>query len=237
MDRVAINTAQNVHIDFEAAGIGDRVVAAMIDYAILMSYLLAGAIFLDDVPPAVYIVLLLPYLLYFLVAELVFNGQSIGKKARGIRVARLDGGQPRPGDYVLRWLFRLIEIDMTGGVVGLVTMFLRGRGQRLGDIAAGTLVVRVPRRVDLSDTMLAGVDPAYRPVFEQVDALDDEDIRLVRDVLAVLERDPGQAGTLGRRLQERLLAKMNARSELEPTPFLETVLRDYNYLGRTRSGV
>ena len=81
MDRVKVNTAQNVYIDYEAAGVGDRAVAAIFDMMLLISYVIFMMLVLaDNLSTAVVSVITLPYLLYFLLAEIFFNGQTVGKK-------------------------------------------------------------------------------------------------------------------------------------------------------------
>ncbi len=238
MNRIEIITAQNVSVDFEEAGIGDRTMAAVIDYMILMSYII-GALFLIGALNIgtmwlSYVVISLPYLGYFLVAELLSNGRSIGKKLQRIKVARLDGAQPTAGDYIIRWLFRLIEIDLTFGLVAAVTLLLRGRGQRLGDLAAGTVVIREPRSVSLDETVYTRVDSGYETVFSQAELLDGEDIQLVREVLNLFDKDPPprDGGQLAATLKDKLLKKMNTHSDLEPRLFLRTILKDFNRLRR-----
>lgn len=72
------------------------------------------------------------------------EGQTLGMRAMNIRVVRIDGGLPNLGQYVTRWILLIVD-GALAGLVGLLTMALTQRNQRLGDLAAGTLVVRVPR--------------------------------------------------------------------------------------------
>ena len=86
MDRITINTTQNVHIDYEAAGIGDRSIAAILDVFILLAYVFSVSMVLDEASSWVlYALIALPYFIYFLIAEIFFNGQTLGKKMRGIK--------------------------------------------------------------------------------------------------------------------------------------------------------
>ena len=234
MDRVRITTAQNVHIDFEAAGIGDRTIAAMIDYGILLAYLIGISILFSEVlsSTALLVLLILPYSVYFLLSEVIFDGQSIGKKVRGIKVARLDGKQPSTGDYLLRWLFRLIEIDLTMGMLAIITMFVKADGQRLGDAAAGTVVVRLAPRIELSDTLYASTEEDYRAQHDNIDVLTEEEMRLVREVLDALKNNANQADVAARRLTEMLKNKMSVSSPLTPREFLESLILDYNHTRR-----
>ena len=232
MTHVRIRTAQNVEIDFEVAGLGDRVLAAMIDYFLLICYVFALMIFAGIFESrALLIVGALPYLLYFLVSEVFMNGQSIGKRIRRIKVVRLDGGQPTLGQYLLRWLLRFIDIDLTSGLAAVTTVLVTDTGQRLGDLAAGTTVVKVLPRIHLGDTLFTRLEDDYTPTFDDLDALTDADVETVREVLNTIRaegRTP-TANALGQKMKAALERKMGVSSDLPPVPFLRTVLKDYNY--------
>lgn len=230
---VQIRTAHNVGIDVEVAGLGDRVLAALVDYLIIGSLfvgLVVVVTFAESL--ALFIAGYLPLFAYFLLCEVFLDGQSIGKRVRGLRVARLDGTPPTLGTYVLRWLLRIVEIDLAFGTVAFVTILVNGRGQRLGDLAAGTTVVRVKRRLSLEDTVFTPTEEGYVPQFAQVDRLDDEDVATARAVLAALieEGTSRTAFHMGTRIKAALETKMGVRSDLTPPHFLRTIIRDYNHI-------
>jgi len=231
MDRVQIQTTQNVALEFEVAGLGDRVLAALIDYFILASYVL-GALIVSALinSRAATILLLLPYPLYFLLCEVFLDGQSIGKKLRRIKVARLDGTEPTLANYLIRWLFRLVELDMTSGMVGFVTVLVNGKGQRLGDLAAGTTVVRVQPRIQLRDTILTRLEEDYLPTFPETENLTVADVETAKEVLNTLiaEGRSHNAFLLSERMKTALERKMNVQSDLPPVDFIRTVVKDYN---------
>ncbi|MEM8484138.1 MAG: RDD family protein [Bacteroidota bacterium] len=232
MDRVKITTAQNVYIDYEAAGVGDRAIAAIIDLCILISYLISMTLATQAVQStATTIVILIPYFLYFVLSEILFNGQTIGKKLRGIKVTRLDGTAPHVGDYIIRWLFRLIEVEMTLGLVALVTVIVRGKGQRIGDMAANTAVVKISRSVGLQDTIYTKLDTDYSPTFDNASLLSEAEITLAKEVLDTLQQG-GNAGPIGEKMKATLLKKLEADSPLSPIAFLQTVIKDYNHMIR-----
>jgi uncharacterized RDD family membrane protein YckC len=247
MATIRVQTTQNVTLEYEVASVGDRLVAALLDYLLLFGYgillsLLAQAINTTDGAspginyhdPAqllgVLIVALIcaPFIFYFLVCEIFFNGQTIGKKARHIRVMRLDGTPARLGDYFLRWLLRPVEIISSLGGLAVVTILLNGRGQRLGDVLAGTTVLSLqPRKNPLlaaEPTMPAG----YQPVFEQASQLTDHDVALLRQLLS---RSLQQGNYL--LLHETALKikqLLAVQSDLSDEAFLRTVLRDHAFL-------
>lgn len=86
---------------------------------------------------------------YFAGFELAWQGQTPGKRMFGLRVVTLDGGVPGPLPVLVRNLVRMV--DLLPGIygVGAITMLLSRRGQRLGDLAAGTVVVREDAALDL----------------------------------------------------------------------------------------
>ena len=235
MDRVGIETAQNVRIDFEAAGIGARAIAALIDYLLLYAYVLGMVIVFGEQlgGPGLLGLVVLPAFLYFLLCEVFTGGQSVGKRVTDIRVARLDGSRPRLGDYLLRWVLRPIDLTLTSGVAALVSVLATRRGQRLGDLAAGTTVVNVSSQQSVtSDTLFARLDDDYAPTFRQARCLTDEDAAVARDVLTAY-RENNESPVplrLSRDLKARLEAKMEVSSDLPAPHFLETVLKDYNHL-------
>jgi len=234
METVQIQTTQNVGIDVEVAGVGDRVVACIVDYLLVISYLSMGSLVLANFDSIALWVgaVLLPAWLYFLMCNVFFNGQTLGKYLMKIRVSRLDGRRPTLSNYVLRWLLRPIEIDLTTGMVGLVTVLINGKGQRLGDIAAGTTVVKIQRRLRLTDTLFTAVDADYDVTFPTADILTEDDILTIKDVLAAL-RDEGKTSVsyrLGEQLRSALAQRMQVTSELRTIDFLRTVVSDYNYL-------
>jgi uncharacterized RDD family membrane protein YckC len=240
MDRVGVETAQNVRIDFETGGIGKRVIAALIDYLLLFAYVTGMMVVFGEQlgGPGLLGLVVLPAFLYFLLCEVFTNGQSVGKRLTGIRVARLDGSRPRLGDYLLRWVLRPIDLTLTSGVAALMSVLATRRGQRLGDLAAGTTVVKVQQQSVAQDTLFARLDDDYEPTFRQARRLTDEDVTVARDVLtAYRKHDESPAPLrLSRDLKARLEAKMNVSSDLPAPHFLETVLQDYNHLhGRLAS--
>ena len=228
-----IETAQNVGIEYEVAGLGDRVLAALADYFILFcAFVSVSVTMVWFESAALYLAFLMPLFLYFPLCEVFFEGQSIGKRWRRIRVARVDGAAPTLGNYVLRWLLRLVEVDLTFGTVAFVAVLAGGRWQRLGDLAAGTTVVKVQPRVAFEETIFADVEPGYRPTFPEVDRLSDGDVETAKEVLRALVEE-GRSRTafvMGTRIKSALEARMGVSSDLTPPLFLRAVIRDYNHV-------
>lgn len=236
MEQVHIRTAQNVGIAFEVAGLGDRLIAALIDYLTLFAYYLGASITaaaLGVNSRAFFLLLTLPALGYFLLCEVFLDGQSIGKRVRNLKVVRLDGGQPSLGGYLLRWLLRPIDISLTSGLIGVVCILVTGRGQRLGDLAAGTTVVKLSPGPSVSgDTLFRALDDDYAPTFPDVRCLSREDVSTAKDVLDAFRADGYSHTTraMGEQLKAALSKKMGVTSDLPPPRFLRAVVDDYNHV-------
>jgi uncharacterized RDD family membrane protein YckC len=238
MQRVEVKTAQNVSLDLELAGVGTRVIAAIIDYVIVFSYLITTTIGLfaigADESVTAQVVVYVPVFTYFLLFEIFGDGQSVGKYVMKIRVRRLDGGAPGTIAYLIRWLVRPIDIMFTSGMIGLVAILSTNYAQRLGDIAAGTTVVRKRQRTDLRDLSYAETEASHPVTYPQVDALSDEDIRTAQEVLNTLIESgrSTQKRSLGRRTRDLLARKMGIETEANEIDFLRTVIADYGHVHR-----
>ena len=241
MYSVKIETAQNVDIEYEIANVGDRIVAALIDFVILIAYYLA--VFMIMIPLGEWfdfrtgmaffiLVLYLPYMLYDLVCEIFMDGQSFGKKLKKLKVIRIDGTQAGIGSYLLRWILRPVDITLFMGSVAMLTILISGRGQRLGDIAAGTTVVKLRPTSPVDASMLGAIGPDYTPLFPQAVNLDDNTIETIKEILrsARERRRPGIADSLLARTKAAVEKRLHITSELDPAGFLSAVVRDYGCL-------
>jgi uncharacterized RDD family membrane protein YckC len=245
MATIRVHTPQNVTLEYEVGSLGNRIVAAILDNLILVAY--AGAVFglavwlggshMSVANPLMWLVGLLigiPYVFYNLGCEVLLNGQSLGKKAMQLRVMRLDGTAPRLGDYFLRWLLRIVDTSLPGigGLVAIITIAASGKGQRLGDMAAGTTVISLKPRAEELVTLTTPLPPeGYQPVFPQAADLSDHDVALLRQLL-------------GRSLQQenylllnetatKIKELLHVQSEMSDEGFLRTVLRDHAHLVAT----
>jgi uncharacterized RDD family membrane protein YckC len=237
--KVQIQTTQNVDIEYDVAGLGERIAAASIDILIMIGYIVAVVWILiqtevfDDLPEDVVIVVMLllylPLFLYHLICEIFMDGQSFGKKAIHIRVVKLDGGQPSIGGYILRWLIGIIEASpfFFLGVPAIMTILINGKGQRLGDLAANTTVVKTKTPVTLDQTIFARLEEDYTPVFPQVTKLNDRDVGIIKEVIDSRDQmnNPVVVGTLARKIMD----VTGIESDMPSLKLLRTVVKDYNY--------
>src|SRR5690606_27644993 len=188
MNTIKVSTTQNIDIEYDVAGLGERIAARLIDMGIFILLYFLGLIFAGmlagaGVGEVGFIVLLVIYgalyIFYDLVCELFFNGQSVGKRAMKIKVISLDGGQPGLGQYLLRWVFRIVDFLLTSGIGAVISVAVTDKKQRIGDIVANTTLVKTKPRTELSAIAFRPPVEAYEPQFSQVDQLTDRDIALV----------------------------------------------------------
>ncbi|MES2765621.1 MAG: RDD family protein [Bacteroidota bacterium] len=231
MEHVQIQTAQNVALEYETASVGDRILAVLIDRVLLAGYLF-GVYFLGEklnLDSGTFITIIwIPAFLYEFICEAFLNGQTFGKRAMKIKVIKTDGSQPSLGDYFLRWLLRLFDVSISGGIAAVITILINGKGQRLGDMAAGTTVIKMKPRVTLEDTLFKKVEDTYSPSFPQVVNLTDRDVTLLKEVLELNRRERDALPAL-LAIDQRLRDVMNVQSEMNAFQFTTTVLKDYNY--------
>lgn len=243
MSQIAINTSQNVNINFNIASVGERMLAFIIDllikvaYAVLSLYVFFSVLDLDYLlngldqwsQMAIYIAITFPIYIYPVALESLMEGQTPGKKIMKIRVVKIDGYQASFGDYLIRWVFRLIDTSFAG-VVGLVSMIVSKNNQRLGDIASGTAVISLKNNINISHTILENINEDYIPSFPQVIALSDNDMRIIKDnYQKALRVDDRQIIS---KLSDKI--KGILKLEIDPTKlterqFINVIIKDYNY--------
>lgn len=167
-EMVVISPEKTV-LTYRLAGLGSRVLAHLFDFMIILVLLMlismgvslfAGvSVFTgsEEVASGVGMLILalsfsLGPFLYFILFEWLWNGQTLGKKALGIRVRMTDGTPATFAAAVGRNLIRVADILPGSYFVGLIAMFTNPRSQRIGDLFAGTIVIHERR-----------AEPKFRP--------------------------------------------------------------------------
>lgn len=201
-----------------------------------------------------FLLVVIPVLFYHLIFELILNGRSPGKLIMGLRVMNSEGASPTLSQYVLRWMLCLpnyfmlfllsivnpamfIVVGMGVGMVCLpdiISIASSAKSQRLGDLAAGTVVVDIRYKMNIGETIYMELaDTGYQPLFPQVLQLSDKDINGIRNLLSNKMNKEREDYMLrvAYRIEEVLQIKMNGA----PFVFLQTLLKDYNYLTQSRS--
>lgn len=241
---VGIETSQHVKLSYEPAGVGERILAFFLDgFFIGVYYLVVIWIwgYVNDIGPnpgssiqenmwVLYIVLVIPMMLYHLICEVISNGYSLGKKIVGIRVVKVDGTRATLSGFLVRWMFRLVEITMTSGVIAFVAVIMNGKGQRIGDMLGKTCVIKERKNVKLDNTLFAEVADAYEPVFPQVAELTDKDIRIIKEVLDSRSHyDYDNWFLMLQKTRKKIEDRLGVQEhDMRGDEFLKTVIKDYN---------
>jgi len=238
-DGIRINTTQNVLISYQPAGVGDRILAYLLDSVFTIAYLLLAFLILGIVGNvmdfstdksmsviAIITLLTLPIMFYNLLMEQFFNGQSLGKKIMKIKVLKLDGSQPNFGAYLVRWVFRIVDIMLFNGLVALITVAVSEKAQRLGDMAAGTTVVSLKQKVSLQDTILYRPKVEHKIVFNEVNKLSDKDVGIIKEVFDHCTKNSDYQGL--KQLVIKVKTKMEITSSMPDSQFIKVVLLDYS---------
>jgi uncharacterized RDD family membrane protein YckC len=232
MQTIRVRTTQNVFIHYPLASIGDRIGAYLIDRIALVLYCVAVVVALINLSIElwwVYMILVgFPFIFYSLLFEIFMDGQTPGKRLVKIKVVRLDGTQPSIGDYLFRWLFSFIDF-LFSGAVAVIIMAINGKGQRLGDIVAGTSVVKLIEQQEITaNDIFITPEEAYQPVFSQVTQLSEKDIEVIQRALETARRQGNmQPAAL---VSDRIRSLLGIQTDLAPTEFLYAVIKDFNHL-------
>jgi uncharacterized RDD family membrane protein YckC len=237
MESIDILTEQHVTIKYEPASLIARIGALLLDYFFMFSYLYAISYSISTFLPSgffglnVYIIwsiFLLPLLTYHFLFESILGGRTLGKMIVKIKVTNKDGSTPGIGAYFLRWLLMPVDMFPSGGI-GILFIAFSSYHQRLGDMAAGTIVVKTNPSLllDLDETYYEFSDD-YEPTFKEVTRLSEGQILFIVNLLTA----PKNRGTVIESLNElanKVKSILKIDSFLSDRQFLETIVRDYNY--------
>jgi uncharacterized RDD family membrane protein YckC len=232
-DTLQIRTADNVGIGYDPAGIASRFLAVLLDYLIQGAVIFFVFIVLQAAAPgastgqlAVLLFILVPFIVstgYFVVLETASSGRTPGKRALSIRVIRVDGGAPGLTEALVRNIIRTLDMPL-----GVVVMFINGQSRRLGDLAAGTLVVRERAAYSAPPPLPPVIlrTPDAGPQIEGVERLGMTEYSALRTFLTRYGLSPLQrqnlAAQMAARLHERLELPASAPERQWPAElFLE----------------
>ena len=252
-DEYTIATPENVTFGYDVAGIGSRFIGALVDtfliamllllanllVAVMLGYAAEGGGFSGDFEAdpgwiaglVIALYALLNFVIiwgYYIFFELGWHGQTPGKRLAGTRVVRLDGSGAGFLEIAIRNLVRIVDFLPFAYAVGFVTMFLNRNARRLGDFAAGTLVIRQQREIAL-DQLGHSTQRAFPglatptgdtvPAVPNIRRLTADEYQLVCDLL-----DRQMRGRLAPELVPRVALALAAKLD---APLAGTTWRDY----------
>ena len=144
-----------------------------------------------------------------------------------LRVVKLDGTKAGFSSYFVRWILRIIDVSISSGGIAVFTILIRGKGQRVGDIAAGTTVISEKKRIFLKDTLLRELPQDYSPKFPQVTIFKDNEMQTIKNLYDNAKRNGNHNVVLS--LSNRIKKVTEISTDLQPIDFVDIVIKDYNY--------
>jgi len=261
-ETLSIDTPENVIFGYRVAGIGSRFLAALVDTTLIILLQLVANIgvflvarfvfnfsFSGDETGLAWLLAIFGLIAfgflwgYYIFFEMVWNGQSPGKRWVGLRVMRLDGTPVTLTESIIRNLVRLVDFLPAYYGVGVVAMFISSQSRRLGDLAAGTVVVHDRAAVTLESlaAVPAGLTPGLSPTAGAgqwpVERLTSRDVELAEDFMRRRETLANRSA-LARRIAASLLARMGADPALAEHVPGEVLLQEIlaNTAARKREG-
>lgn len=233
MQTIQVRTTQNVFIHYPVASVGDRILAYLLDQIIKIVYAIAVGILLYNMDVEnewVWVAIIgIPWLLYSVLFEIFMNGQTPGKRVLNVKVIRLNGTPASVGDYLLRWIFAFIDFGILSGAIAVILIVAGGKGQRLGDLVAGTSVIKLAEQKEITaNEIFVPAEVNYEPAFSQAIQLNEKDIEIIQRALEV-NRDHGNPKPM-LAVVEKLKSQLGIQTDLPPVKFLYVLIKDFNHL-------
>lgn len=234
-DYLNIDTPENVAFGYGVAGIGSRFLAALVDTLLIlilqiivnMTLFLAARSFWGDLGDsdsqtliwlaAIFGLIAFAFFWgYYIFFEIIWNGQSPGKRWVGLRVIRTNGTPITLAESVIRNLVRVIDFLPAYYGIGVVVMFINEQSRRLGDLAAGTLVVHDKATISLDSLAEKSAWPRYSPTPAPatnwpINRLSYQDVQMAEDFLRRRYELTNRAA-----LAEQIAQTLRQRMELPP---------------------
>jgi len=251
MAQVKLDTGYNIEVEFVLAPFYKRLFAWFIDllacwlyvYAISSLLKINSVFIFTDTWSLPGLIVSLPVLFYHLVLEITTNGKSLGKLVMNIQVITAEGGQPTVGQYLIRWVGRLVDFPywiplavayntlpwwtMPLTFAGLICIIITSKNQRIGDLVSGTMLIDLKNQTSWEDTVFTELETGYQPKYPQVMQLSDRDLNTLKSIISTIKKRSDRK--LAEKISDRIRAKLNIETEEDAYPFLVTLLKDYNY--------
>ncbi|MGQ9896746.1 MAG: RDD family protein [Acidobacteriota bacterium] len=259
-NQLVIETPERVELRFALANVGNRFLAALIDHSIqLLTLCVLGlfiaqiGVFLRDLNVSrsaelwllalQVLVAFLIYFGYFAIFETVWNGQTPGKRWMQLRVIRIDGRPVGFFEALVRNVLRSIDFLPGGYALGVLSILLNREARRLGDLVAGTVVVKerlgtTPALAQVLATHAADVQYQAQAVVDDIgniQALTADDVAAVERFLLRRSTLPEKARLwMATRIAAPISRRLGVLPPLAPEPFLEAVDRQYRARAKYR---
>ena len=240
---MSIVTPEAVRLEFETAGVATRMLGKVLDLGVQLALFFALALIvglstntgISDTGGIILVIvgLFLIVLGYPVLAETFWNGKTVGKAALGLRVRTTEGAPIRFRHAAIRGALGLVDFFVTSGLAATLSVLLTKDSQRLGDLAAGTLVLRERAPVTRTGSAFTFYPPpGWEPYAAGLDvgAVTSEQYGLVRTfLLRANELTPGARYHLALRLANPLAGVLHHEPPpgVPPEAFLHCVAAAY----------
>lgn len=249
---IKIRTTQNVYIKYPLAGLGKRIPATIIDFFIVFAYWYFVYVVFNEVLEkktddinnfnnedyerantynrnltVAFILITFPCYIYHFLCENFMDGQSFGKRLMKIKVVKLDGTQPDFHSLAIRSAFRLVDVYFMSGIIGIFSIIMGKKGQRLGDISAGTTVISLSEKLTLDSISWEDekAKDKHKTILKNITLLSDKEIDLIAKVLE--SKSDLDKETL-MKLALKIKQKISYPDEIKnPEEFLTRVVQSY----------
>ena len=243
MSTAPLVTPEAVPLELEPAGLGSRFLALLLDWAIQAAVAFAlvlgllAAVSGEGAGVAQALILLLLFLVLFgypAASETLWRGRTVGKLALGLRVVTTEGAPVRFRHAAIRAALGMIDFLLTAGAAAVLSVLFTSRNQRLGDLVAGTIVLRERSGLaaPLPVTFLAPAGLEGYAASLDASAVRAEDYGAVRAfLLRAADLQPTVRYELAVRLATPLLARLQTRppAGVPPEAFLACVAAAYQH--------
>jgi uncharacterized RDD family membrane protein YckC len=237
MESIDIITGQHITIKYEPASIIRRACGLVLDYLFIYLYVMSMIYVMSDSLYSIdsfwgYIFMFLlssPAVFYHFLFESFMGGRTPGKMITRTRVSNTDGSTPGLTAYFLRWILMPVDLFPSGAGLGALFIIFTRKHQRIGDMAAGTVVVRniKPPQLDIEKDFIE-FSPDYKPTFSQVELLSDNQVRFISHYLFDPLNKKAVTNSI-HALSDKVKVLLKIETALDDRTFLETIVRDYNY--------
>lgn len=238
MQTIEINTAQNVKIDYELAGLRHRIFAFLIDFLLMcvLIFILAtlcNLIFIDNNQLLIDLIAFIVLGFYSIFNEIFFKGQSLGKKAMGLKIIKTNGAELEFYDLFCRWSTRLIDIYLSLGGIACFLISSNKNGQRIGDLIAGTCVIKTQNSYQFSLNDIEKLNQRFvendNLKYPLVKRLSEQDVLLIKKLLSRLKEYDNKAH---KNALDEMVLKLASVLELKEIPtdkekFLNQLISEY----------
>lgn len=239
MAEIKFETSHNVEINIQTAPLSSRILAYLIDSVILSVYLgIVAFVFFIIFSNSnselfmfslIILLIIFPFTLYHLLFEIFNYGQSPGKKIMKIRVVKFDGSQASIGSLILRWILRPVDNFFYGGIA-IISIAVTQRNQRIGDLAAGTIVVKIKDKVTLNEITQFITQDRYEPKYPNVSLLSQAQINIIKEALQKYQTN-GDVSLL-KQLADKVNLILKTDSRAYDYSFLYDVVKDYENMNQ-----